>query len=405
MDNNSNLRHRREFLRFLAASPLMAEALSRNAFGQGTPPGPPTFPIKSAKDALSINDLEALAREALPPAHWGFMASGVDDNATIAANINAYSHIELRPRRLVDVAKIDSSIELFGTKWESPIFLDPVGEQRAFHPEGELATARAAKAKNTLQILSSATTFPVEEVAKARGTAPWYQLYIPAKFEDTEKLINRIQEAGCPAVAWTVDNLTGRNLETAERFRRIDTRQCTDCHTSSRGGGNVSPMSMGLSSRATNPLDASWNLFDKLRKITKVKLLIKGLETAADAKLAKEHGVDGIIVSNHGGRATETLRPTIESLPEIVDAVGNQIPVLVDGGIRRGSSVFKALAMGARAVGVGRPYVWGLASFGQDGVEHVIDTLRAELIRTMRQCGTPTIAQITRASVTYTRGA
>ena len=403
MDNNSNLRHRREFLRFLAASPLFAEAFSRSAFGQGTPPGPPMFPIKTAKDALSINDLEAMAREALPPAHWGFMTSGVDDNLTIAANINAYSHIELRPRRLVDVSKIDSSIELFGTKWESPIFLDPVGGQRSFYKDGELSTARAAKAKNTLQILSSDTSTAYEDVAKARGTGPWFQLYMPAKWEDCEKLVNRVQDAGAPAIAWTIDNLSGRNLETSERFRRSDTRMCTDCHATAQGGGGGSPMFQGLSGGGRNPLDASWVLFDKLRKFTKVKLLLKGVETGEDAKLAKEHGVDGIIVSNHGGRATETLRPTIESLAEVVDAVGPQIPVLVDGGIRRGSSVFKALATGARAVGVGRPYVWGLASFGQDGVEHVIDTLRAELIRTMRQCGTPTIAQITPAHVTPVR--
>jgi isopentenyl diphosphate isomerase/L-lactate dehydrogenase-like FMN-dependent dehydrogenase len=145
------------------------------------------------------------------------------------------------------------------------------------------------------------------------------------------------------------------------------------------------------------------DLFDKLRKITTVKLLLKRVETGENAKTARDHGVDGIIVSNHGGRATETLRPTIESLPEVIEAVGNQIPVLVDGGVRRGSSAFKALAMGARAVGVGRPYVWGLASFGQPGVERVIDILRGELVRTMQQCGTPTIAQITRSHVTSVR--
>jgi len=402
MDNNSNLHHRREFFRFLAASPLIGEAFAQYALGQGTPPGDPKFPITAAKDALSINDFEGLARAALPPAHWGFMTSGVDDNGTIAANIGAYTRIELRPRRLVNVSKIDTSIELFGTKWESPIFLDPVGAQRAFHPDAELGTARAAKEKNTLQVLSSSTSTAVEEVAKARGTAPWYQLYMPSKFEDCEKLIKRVQDAGCPAVAWTIDNLSGRNLETAERFRRIDTRTCTDCHQSARGGMTTSPMSQGLG-RGTNPLTANWELFDKLRKITAVKLLLKGVETGEDAKIARDHGVDGIIVSNHGGRATETLRPTIESLPEVIEAVGNQIPVLVDGGVRRGSSAFKALAMGARAVGVGRPYVWGLASFGQPGVERVIDILRGELVRTMQQCGTPTVAQITRAHVTSVR--
>jgi 4-hydroxymandelate oxidase len=403
MDKNLLHRHRREFLRFLAGSPLAAHAFSQQIFAQGTPPGDPTFPILNAKDALSIMDFEGLARQTLPPAHWGYMASGVDDNATLNGNIRAYSRIELRPRRLVDVDKIDYSIELFGVKYDSPIFLCPVGGQRMFHADGELATGRAAKAKNSLQILSTQTSVAVEEVAKARGTAPWYQLYMPAKWEDGEKLVNRVQDAGCPAIAWTIDNLAGRNLETAERFRRLDKRECTNCHSSANGGRSNPPMFVGLSGPGTNPLTATWELFDKLRKATKVKLLLKGVETSEDAKMARERGVDGLIVSNHGGRATEDLRPTIETLPEVIEAVGNQIPVLVDGGVRRGSDAFKALAMGARAVGIGRPYVWGLTAFGQDGVERVVDILRAELQRTMRQCGTPTVAQIKRSSVAAVR--
>lgn len=403
MDHKTLLRHRRDFLRFLAGSPLLADALSRNALAQGTPPGDPKFPIPTAKDALSVMDFEGLARQALPPAHWGYMASGVDDNATLNANIKAYSHIELRPRRLVDVAKIDYGIELFGMKYDSPIFLCPVGGQRMFHADGEVATGRAAKAKNTLQILSTQTSIAVEEVAKARGTAPWYQLYMPNRWEDAEKLVKRVQDAGCPAIAWTIDNLAGRNLETAERFRRLDTRECMNCHATANGGRTNTAMFAGLSGSGINPLTATWDLFDKLRKVTKVKLLLKGVETGEDAKIARERGVDGIIVSNHGGRATEDLRPTIETLPEVVEAAGNQIPVLVDGGVRRGSDAFKALAMGARAVGVGRPYVWGLAAFGQAGVERVVDILCAELQRTMRQCGTPTLAQITHSSVATVR--
>jgi 4-hydroxymandelate oxidase len=399
MNENLLFHHRRELLRFLAGSPLAAYAFSQNIFAQGTPLGDPKSPILTAKDALSLMDFEGLARQTLPPAHWGYMASGVDDNATLSANINAYSHIQLRPRRLVDVAKIDYSIELFGVKYDSPIFLCPVGGQRMFHADGELATGRAAKAKNTLQILSTQTSFAVEEVASARGTAPWYQLYMPVKWEDGEKLVNRVQDAGCPAIAWTIDGLAGRNLETAERFRRIDKRDCMTCHSSTNGGRSNAPMFAGLSAAGINPPTATWELFDKLRKATKVKLLLKGVETAEDAKMARERGVDGLIVSNHGGRASEDLRPTIETLPEVIEAVGHQIPVLVDGGVRRGSDAFKALAVGARAVGIGRPYVWGLTAFGQDGVERVIDILEAELQRTMRQCGTTTVAQITRSSV------
>ena len=400
---NAALDRRRDFLRFLAGSPLLAEAFAGRAFAQGTPPGDPKFAIATAKDALEVMDFEGLARQKLPPAHWGYMASGVDDNATRDGNHAAYQRIELRPRRLVDVSKVDYGIELFGVKWESPIFLCPVGGQRMFHPDGEVGTARAAKAKNTLQILSTQTSIAVEDVAKARGTAPWYQLYMPTKWEDAEKLVKRAEDAGCPAIAWTIDNLAGRNLETAARFQKTDQRQCESCHSSPQGGRANPPMFTGLSGTGINPLTATWDLFDKLRKTVKVKLLLKGVETGEDAKLARERGVDGIIVSNHGGRATEDLRPTVETVPEVVEAVGNQIPVLVDGGIRRGSDAFKALAMGAHAVGIGRPYVWGLTAFGQDGVERVLDILRAELRLTMRQCGTASVAQITRSSVAAVR--
>jgi isopentenyl diphosphate isomerase/L-lactate dehydrogenase-like FMN-dependent dehydrogenase len=197
-----------------------------------------------------------------------------------------------------------------------------------------------------------------------------------------------------------VDLLAGRNSETAERFRRTDTRNCVDCHTTARGGRHDAdlPMFSGIP-QSYNPPNATWAWVDRLKKLTKMKLLLKGLDNREDARLAREHGVDGIIVSNHGGRSTETLRATIDCLPEVVDAVGAQIPVLVDGGFRRGTDVYKALALGARAVGIGRPYIYGLAAFGQDGVERVLDILRAELTLTMRQCGTPSIKQITRASV------
>jgi isopentenyl diphosphate isomerase/L-lactate dehydrogenase-like FMN-dependent dehydrogenase len=269
-----------------------------------------------------------------------------------------------------------------------------------FNPEGEIAVARAARAKKSIQVLSTVTTSSVEDVSKALGRPPWYQLYMPTTWDTTEKMVRRVEECGCQALAWTVDLLGGRNTETAERFRRQDTRNCLDCHTNNRGGrpDAALPMFAGLP-QTFNPPSATWEYFDRLRKLTKMKLLLKGLDNREDARLAREHGADGIIVSNHGGRAADTLRATIECLPEVVDAAGGQIPVLVDGGFRRGTDVYKALALGARAVGIGRPYIYGLTAFGQEGVEQVLDILRAELTLTMRQCGTPAIKQITRASV------
>jgi 4-hydroxymandelate oxidase len=387
-------RSRRQFLRFVAASPLLPQAFAQQASSQK--PG----------DVLSVMDFEELAHQKLPPAHWGYMASGVDDNLTRDANNAGYKRIELHPRKLVDVSKTDLRVNLFGTEWESPIFLCPLGGQKMFDPEGEVATARAARSKNALQILSTQTSASLEDVAKALGRPPWYQLYMPAKWEDCEKLVRRVEAAGCPALAWTIDLLGGRNTEMAVRLARTDTRDCLSCHVTGQGPTGAitrapgrAPMFDGLSATGINPSAATWAYVDRLKKLTTMKLLLKGIETREDARLAREHGVDGIIVSNHGGRATEDLRPTIESLPEVIDGAGNQIPVLIDGGIRRGTDAYKALALGARAVGIGRPYVWGLTAFGQQGVERVLDILRAELQRTMQQCGTPSIAQITPASV------
>lgn len=294
--------------------------------------------------------------------------------------------------------------EIFGTTWESPLFLCPVGGQRMFHPDGEVGSARAAQAKKSLQILSTQTSISVEEVAKALGTPPWYQLYMPTRWDATEKLVKRVDGAGCPVLVWTVDLFGGRNTETATRLARQDSRNCFGCHVPGDGGGTArakghTPMFDGIESGGINPANATWEHVDRLKKLTKMKLVLKGIETREDAKLCREHGVDGILVSNHGGRATEDLRPTIQSLPEVIEGAGNGIPVMIDGGFRRGTDIYKALALGARAVGIGRPYVYGLTAFGQEGVERAIDILRGELQRTMRQCGTTTVAQITRGSI------
>ena len=391
VDPVPHVRYRREFLRFLAASPLMAYGL-RDMLAQSAQ-------STLASDVLSVIDFEALARRMLSPAHWGYMASGVDDNRTLEANVAAYRQIQLRPRRLVDVSAVDTGIELFGQRFASPIFICPVGGLRMFHPDGELGTARAAKARNALQVLSTQTSIRVEDVVTARGGGLWYQLYMPVTWEDTEKLVRRVEATGCPVLVWTIDLLSGRNLESSTRAQRSDPGQCSACHATATGGRRESVMFTGLGSTRINPPAATWDWVARLKKMTSMKVVIKGIETGEDARLAREHGADAIVVSNHGGRAAETLRPTIEAVPEVVAAVNNRIPVLVDGGVRRGADVFKAIAYGARAVGIGRPYTWGLAAFGQEGVERVLDILQAELTMTMRQCGAPTLARITRAHV------
>lgn len=378
---------RRAFLRFLAASPLAAAAQ------EPTP-----------KDALSVLDFEPLAQKALPPAHWGYMSSGVDGDVTVRMNREAMQHFQIRARRLVGAANPDLSIDLFGKRWTSPIYFSAVSAQRAFHAEAELASARAAKETRTVLMLSTVASTGVEDVSRALGEPPWQQFYMPATWTETEKLVRRIEAAGCEVLAWTVDVLGGRNAETAARLARTDTRNCMSCHQSGpdvnqgTARNKVKPMLAGLSGQI-NPPAADWTYLDRLRKMTRMKLLLKGIDTAEDAVLAREHGADGVVVSNHGGRATDTGRGTIDILPEVVDAVGRDLPVLVDGGFRRGTDVFKALALGARAVGIGRPYVWGLAAFGQQGVERVIEILRAELAMTMRNCGVPAVSKFSRDSV------
>lgn len=376
---------RRRFLEFVSASPLLAEAQS----GAG--------PIRTAAEALNVMDFEAAARKAIPPAHFGYLATGVDDDRTLQANLDAFARVQLRPRRLVDVSRIDTSTELFGSRWDFPLGLSPVGNMKAFHPDAELSAARAAAARHTHQILSTLATTPIEEVMKAAGTPIWYQLYPTASWQITERLVKRAEAAGCPVMALTVDVPAGRKTETAERFKRLDTRPCAACHTPGPEAiFRRKPMFDGIDTKGVSIFHdtADWAFVDRLRSITRMKLVLKGIATREDAALALQHGVDGLIVSNHGGRAEDSGRSTLESLPEVVEAVAGRIPVLLDGGIRRGTDIFKALALGASAVCIGRPYVWGVGAFGQAGVERVLKILQAEFTLAMKQCGVRSLREL-----------
>jgi 4-hydroxymandelate oxidase len=401
-DSAHVLAHRRRFLKFLAGSPLFAFASPLASMLQENPL------IKSAADALDVFDFEPVAKQNIPPAHWGYMATGVDDDATLRANRTAFSRLQIRPRRLVDGTHVDTSTEIFGVKWPTPIFLSPVSSQGAFHTEGELAAARAAKSRNHLQMLSTVSSTSVEDVSAARGTPVWYQLYTTDQWRVTQILVKRAEAAGSPAIVFTVDNILGRNTETDKRFARLDTRQCSICHEPDGPKNSVGnsitnkPMFKGVDlSGVTSLYDYSltWDFVSRLRDLVTVKLVVKGIETREDAKLCLERGVDGIIVSNHVGRSVETGRGTIESLAEVVDAARGRVPVMIDSGFRRGTDIFKALALGAKAVGIGRPYIWGLGAFGQPGVEKVLDLLRAETELIMRQSGVQSIEKINRSFI------
>ena len=407
---------RRRFLRFLAGSPLYAGG-GFSAFAADGPTAPSRLPdpiiwaplrtedlIKSPKDAINVFDFEPVARVNIPPAHFGYMASGIDDEVTLRANREGFLKFQLRPRRLVDVSKVDMSTEILGVRYDSPIIVAPVGGQKAFHADGEIAVARAAKAGNHLQILSTATNSSVEEVIAARGAPVWYQLYATNKWEVAQAMVRRAERAGCPVVAVTVDRNGGRNQETLFRLQATDTRQCATCHD--RGSLQASlgrrAMYQGLDVsglRHTQSSSMTWDFMKRLRDTTKMKIVIKGILAHEDAKIAADAGIDGIIVSNHGARSEDSGRSTIDALPEIVEAVGGRMPILVDSGFRRGTDIVKALAMGAQAVCIGRSYVWGLGAFGQPGVERVLELLRIETYATMQQVGAPSIKQLTPAMV------
>ena len=411
--------NRRKLLEFLSASPILAPgaisavagmlaASTAGAMAQSydvlrQAPVMDGDLIANPGQALNVFDFELVAKKVLPPAHYGYLASGVDGDETLKANREGFEKIAIRARRLIDVRKIDTTVKIFGETWGSPIALAPISSQGAFHPEAEGAVARACKAKNHQMILSTVGSTSIEDVIEERGSPVWYMLYPTDDWAVTEALVTRAEKAGAPAIVLTVDRQGGRNTETLFRERRSDTRTCTDCHTPGfKNEVSRKPMFDDLDvSKVTNLYGTgmTWDYVKRLRGIVKGKLVLKGIVTHEDAKKALEYGVDALIVSNHGGRAEESLQSTIGVLPEIVGAVNGKVPILIDGGFRRGTDVIKALALGATAVCVGRPYAWGLAAFGQPGVEMVLTLMQREFETIMRQVGATKIAEINAASV------
>jgi 4-hydroxymandelate oxidase len=418
---------RRQFLAFLAGSPLLSAAgfdvtaLDRLA-RISTPRATDALAIanrildspviRSAKEALNVFDFEPAAKQRIPIAHWGYLATGSDDDGTIRANREGFERWALRPRRLMDVTRIDAGVSLYGAHYPTPIVVNPVGSQKAFHPDGEMAVARAAKTGGHLMVLSTVATTSIEDAIAARGGPVWFQLYHQSDWALTRQVVQRAERAGAPAIVFTVDLAGGSNRETMIREARRDTRTCTACHI---GGAPLPGVSGRLDDRdmrrkpnlvgydKVTPIPEvgtpTWEFIDRLRNATHMKVLVKGIVTREDAELAVARGVDGLFVSNHGGRAENSLRATITSLPEVIQGTAGRIPVICDGGFRRGTDIFKALALGATAVGIGRPYIWGLGAFGQEGVETVLAILRKELEVVMKQSGTTNIAAITRDRV------
>jgi len=405
---------RRDFLRFLASSPLLA-GVGAAACGRagdasladparlgtlGEPDQELGELVAAAEDALDVFDFRVTAQGTLPPAHYGYIATGVDGDATLRANRTAFDQWQIRNRRLVGVEALDTGTTLLGTAMETPLLVMPTGSQRAFHPEGELATARAARSQRHLMLLSTVSTTSVEDVAAARGEPVWYQLYPTSRWEITERLLRRAEGAGCPVVVLTVDLPIASNRVSLSRHIKRDPRDCTQCHASGEayGSQNTSfarkPMfdGTGMRDEYWDTPTHTWEFVERLKAATPMRVVVKGIVTAEDAEQCVARGADGLVVSNHGGRAEESGRGTLESLPEVARAVGGRIPVILDSGVRRGTDILKAIALGADAVGIGRPYLWGLGAFGQPGVERVLQILRAELRTAMGLAGVRTLA-------------
>jgi isopentenyl diphosphate isomerase/L-lactate dehydrogenase-like FMN-dependent dehydrogenase len=409
---------RRQLLRYLAASPLISapsiassiaaliasapdEAAAQSYDALRAAGGKVGDVITAPAQALNVLDFEPAAKAALAgaPAHFGYLESGVDDDGTLKANRDAFEHYTVRVRRLIDARKLDTRVQVFGQTWGSPVFLCPVSSLGALNPEAEVAVARAAGKRKHHMILSTVGNTSIEDAIKAHGSPIWYMLYPTDDWNVTQALVKRAESAGASAIVLTVDRQGGRNTETMFRLRRDDTRNCVACHQPGSFANEVArkPMFDRLDvSRVTNLYGTgmTWSFVDRLRSTVKGKLVLKGIMTHEDAAEAVRHGVDGIIVSNHGGRAEASNQSTLGVLPEVVKAVNGRVPVLVDGGFRRGTDAFKALALGATAVGIGRPYCWGLAAFGEPGVDRVLEIVQEEFETIMKQAGTTTLAQI-----------
>ncbi|MGD9536212.1 MAG: alpha-hydroxy acid oxidase [Alphaproteobacteria bacterium] len=345
----------------------------------------------------AVADYEPFAKERMTEQAWAYMSGGAADERTLRENAEAFQCLALRSRVLRDLSGGNTELTLFGQRFAYPILLAPVAFQKLVHPEGELATVAAAAAMQAGMVLSTQASVALEDVAREARAPLWFQLYIQHDRGFTAELAARAAAAGCKALVVTVDApVSGlRNREQRAGFslpagiEAVNLRGMSPPPRSSGEAG--APVLLGTPLLAAAP---GWKDIDWLRSLTRLPLLIKGVMDAEDARHAVQHGVDGIIVSNHGGRTLDTQPATIDVLPEIAAAVEGRVPLLLDGGIRRGTDVLKALALGASAVLIGRPYVYALAAAGAVGVSHVLHILRAELEAAMAFTGCRNLGEV-----------
>jgi 4-hydroxymandelate oxidase len=338
---------------------------------------------------INVFEYEELARQRVHPALWNNYSAGANDEITLHENRAAFERLQLRPRMLVDVSHIDLRTTLLGTPVAFPIGVAPAGPvDGAAREEGECATARAAGALGALMIANTGSARTLEDISGAATAPLWFQLYFSSRTRRrAEWLVQRAEKAGYRAIVVTVDSSVfgykDRSERSEEWFDWPASGNLIDAPPTDDGG-----------EEDDNGAAITWADVEWLRTVTRLPIVLKGILTEKDARLSIEHGVAGIVVSNHGGRQLDTVAASIEALPEVVEAVAGRCEVYLDGGIRRGTDVLKALALGARAVFVGRPVLWGLAVAAADGAQHVLELLRGELELAMALAGRPTLSSI-----------
>jgi 4-hydroxymandelate oxidase len=381
-------------------SPTKKPRSTRGGAKRRSPRGERLQPASAIDGCANILDFEAIARGRMERAFYDYYAGGAEDELTLDANRGAFAEVFLRPRVLVDVSRIDTGLTVLGAPVSMPVLIAPTAFHRLAHPDGELATARAAGSEGTLMVASTIATYSLEEIARAATGPLWFQLYVYKDRSLARNLIHRAEKAGYRALCLTVDTpmLGRRERDTRNEFalpKGVHLRNFEDA------GLELAEMGESFAAYTTRQLDCSltWDAVEWLRGETTLPIILKGIIAAEDAVLAADRRVDGIIVSNHGGRQLDGTEATLRALPRVVDAVAGRAEVFMDGGVRRGTDVLKALALGARAVLVGRPCLWGLAAAGEEGVARVLAMFRQELALAMALCGCPDVDAIDRSLI------
>jgi 4-hydroxymandelate oxidase len=349
---------------------------------------------------VNLFEYEAQARQRLSQMAYDYIAGGSADEITLRRNRESFDEIRLKPRVLVDVSKLDTRLKLFGQDLAFPILLAPTAYHKLVHPAGEAATARGAAAANATMVVSSFATVGIEDVAQAAKGPLWFQLYVQRDRAFTKDLVQRAEAAGCRALVITVDTpvLGPRDREKRSNFALPPGMQRENLKGLSQEAATADHVSARESEIYNAVLDPTltWAGIDWIRSFARTPIILKGILAREDARLAVEHGAAGVIVSNHGARNLDTSPATIEALPDVMETIDGRIPVLLDGGVRRGTDVLKALALGAKAVLIGRPYLWGLAVNGDAGVQRVVELLRTEFEAALALCGLTRLSQINR---------